>query len=246
MFVPFIAFGPEQVMALLNKKKMKGVTFMGMGGTPSFKGTQHLVIFSFADVESHMPLLRVMSSKYDIYIFGNMFDMERWGLTPVDVGLSSIEELNLKNLPAQRLRRVPKDNMVEHVLEHVRKHSLFGALMSVIYKLPSKASQPAATTLCCKWLVGNDPLDVLAEDLRSATKKRDEIRLEILKVMSAPIASRLRSALREVNGNDDSEFITTLARNHRVPAYEISYVLGHLNKKRAAIDQYVANVGEED
>ena len=24
MFIPFIAFGPEQVMALLNKKKMKG------------------------------------------------------------------------------------------------------------------------------------------------------------------------------------------------------------------------------
>lgn len=246
MFVPFTTFGPEQVMALLQRDKKKGIHFMPMGGVPVFKDVQHLVIFSFPDAEAHMPLLRVMSNKCNIYVFGTIFDMQRWGLTQVDTGLNSIEDLKLKDIEPQKLRRTPKDNMCEHVLDHVRKHSLFGALMSVIYKLPSKASQPAATTICCKWLVGKAGIEALADELKSATKKRDEIRLEILSVMSAPIAARLRSALAEVNGIDDSEYISNLARAHRVPAYEISYVLGHLNKKSAAIDQYVANVGEED
>lgn len=246
MLVPFTTFGPEQVLGALNKKKMKGVHFMGRGGVPTLRGIEHLVVFSFLDVESNMPMLRMAAKRCNVYVFGTVFDMDRWGLKPVDECLDSIMDFNFKKPPEQRPKRKPSDNMCEYVLDHVRKHSLFGELMSVIYKLPSKASQPAATTLCCKWLVSKDSIEQLAEDLKTATKRRDEIRLEILKVMQAPIALRLRKALTEVNGIDDSEHVTAVARANKVPAYEISYVMGHLNKKLSAIDKYVANVGEED
>lgn len=242
MVLGFIHQGPEQVFGfLLQKYGDKAVRLlMPSDIPPSSKTVKHLVIFDFSDFEQNATLLRMM--KYKIYVFNSGFELSRWGIAPEDSDADKISDVEFSG-GIRTARHATGSPMIERVLDLVRKYSLFGDLMAIIYDLPSKTGQKPATQACCKWLVSRDPdLKVLRVALTPIIKKKHSVLEAIMKIMERPIAVRLQTALTEVA---DGAPIDEAARRNKVRPYEISYVLGSLERKLDATDIYVQNTGED-
>ena len=156
--------------------------------------------------------------------------------------------LSRYNIPVSTLRDqqdcipriVPKKSLTKSLLDHAVEGSVFGDLMTHIYTLPSKHVQRPVTDLCCQYLNSNIDWPRFEKEITGKIQ-RESPRLVLLKIMQRPIADLLRTALLSVK---EGMSIEESAQHHGVQLFEISYVLGNINKKENCTDKYVQNQGE--
>jgi hypothetical protein len=216
---------PERVVAMLRKKGLKPVLVVG----PKLPPNDNCVFLTFEQFERHNIECR---RSYKVYhVCADPLALDRYNI-PV-----STLQVQTDCIP----RIVPKKTITKALLTKAQEGSVFSDLMTHIYTLPSKHVQRPVTDLCCQYL--NSNIDWATFEKEIGIKiQRESPRLVLLKIMQRPIADTLRLALTAVK---DGMSIELSSQVHEVQLFEISYVLGNINKKENCTDKYVQNQGVE-
>lgn len=214
---------PEQVYSLLKGKGIKPTFVLG----PDLPENDNCIFLTFEQYLKHN--LQCRRSYKTYHICADLFTLERYTI-PV-----STREVQEAVIP----RILPRNTLTKHLIKKAENSSLFGDLMTHIYTLPSKNVQKPITEACCLYLNGNKPYEWLEKQAKQLIQ-RESPRLILLKLMRRPIADRLKSALASVKEGMSNP---QAAQEFGVQLFEVSYVLGNLNKKRNATDEYVSNQG---
>lgn len=214
---------PERVVAMLRKKGIKAKLVAG----PDLPANDHCVFMVFSQFERH--LIECRRSYKTYHVCADALALSRY-----NIPVSTLQEQS-DCIP----RIVPKQTLTNALLTKAQEGSVFGDLMTHIYTLPSKHVQRPTTDLCCLYLNSNIEWEEFEKEI---TKKiqRESPRLVLLKIMQRPIAFTLREALTAVKKGMSIE---ESAQAHEVQSFEISYVLGNINKKENCTDKYVQNQG---
>ncbi len=216
---------PERVVSMLRKKGITPTLYMG-GRLPK---TDNIVFLTFEQYERHN--LECRRSYRTYHVCADKMALARYGIT--------VSTLYDQETCIPRL--LPKRSLTKSLINKAIKGSVFGDLMTHIYTLPSKSVQRPVTDLCCRYL--NSMLDWQQFEKQIGHKiTRESPRLILLKILKRPIADQLRNALADVSTGTDIE---EAAKKHGVQLFEITYVLGNINKKENCTDKYVQNQGLE-
>lgn len=214
---------PERVIAMLRKKGIKPTLVTG----PTLPNTDNCVFMTFEQFERHNIECRRSYKTYHVCA-------DRLALSRYKIPMSTLQEQS-DCIP----RIVPKQTLTNALLTKAQDGSVFGDLMTHIYTLPSKHVQRPVTDLCCLYLNSNIEWDLFEKEITQKIQ-RESPRLILLKIMKRPIAFTLRESLNAVKRGMSIE---ESAKSHEVQLFEISYVLGNINKKENCTDKYVQNQG---
>lgn len=216
---------PERVVAMLRKRGLKPVLITGH----KIPKNDNCVFLTFEQFERHNMECRRSYKTY--HVCADALALGRY-----NIPVSTLHD-QTDCIP----RIVPKQTLTNALLTKAKEGSVFGDLMTHIYTLPSKHVQRPVTDLCCRYLNSNIDWAKFEKEIK-AKIQRESPRLVLLKIMQRPIAFTLREALNAVK---EGMTIEEAASNFEVQLFEISYVLGNINKKENCTDKYVQNQGVE-
>ena len=214
---------PEQVYSLLKSKGIKPTFVLG----PDVPEADNCIFLTFELYLKHNLMCRRSYKTY--HVCADLFTLSRYSI-PV-----STREVQEAVIP----RILPRNTLTKHLIKRAENSSLFGDLMTHIYTLPSKNVQKPITEACCYYLNGDRKYEWLEKQAKHLIQ-RESPRLILLKLMRKPIAEKLKDALQAVKSGMPKP---NAAQEFGVQLFEVSYVLGNLNKKRNATDEYVSNQG---
>lgn len=232
---------PEQVMAYLLKHDKKArVTFLPPRAflDPDRRDKYHENIFivSASEYDRNSAAVRDMPEKH-VFVFGNERLLRYYGL----IGRETIADC----VPIHKARMTPVGSYLSDLIAHTIEGSLFHKLMTYIYTLPSKTHQKPITHLVCEWLYEgktlsdyDDMMIALSKSVKIPAKAHTIIRRQL----SKPVASRLQQAFADLRKGKCAT-VGQAAIKHNVQPFELSYVMGNLEKTSNVTDKYVGNHG---
>ena len=237
---PIVNHSPGQLMsALIERHGDKFVpTIIPVGKRMHRDKNYRPVVFLLSADDMVRNLTATRKLDHDFYVFGSMSIFRYYNLTPIDVdGCLSLDA------PPQRPRVVPTSNYIEDLVRVSRVGSLFDDLMTFIYKLPSKTHQRPVTNTCCLWLYEGGDMEKLFTMLRELPIKiKQATFLELQQIMSKDVVARIQLALKAYRA-EPSLGLAQYSVLHKVQQFELSYVVGNVEKSDKLIDTYVANQG---
>lgn len=240
---PISQHTPGQVLGALMKQYGQDFvpTILPVGKRLTLEGKYREVIFIMSSEDFCRNVTATRKLDHDFYVFGTPSIFRQYNLRPIDEN----GELDL-NVSPQRPRPAPRSTYVDELIELSKAGSLFDDLMTAIYSLPSKTHQRPITRVCCLWLYKGGTLDDLAAMLKALPEikvKQSQIDL-MVHTMQKPITRSLQKALSAYQVNP-ALGVSHYAVVYGVQKFEMSYVIGNVEKKDALIDKMVANQGGE-
>lgn len=237
---PVVNHSPAQLMAKLIDIHGENFvpTIIPVGKRMHRDKNYRPVVFMLSADDMVRNLTACRKLDHDFYVFGTMAIFRYYKLTPIDAE----GRLNLYAEP-QRPRPIPTSNYIEDLIRVSRVGSLFDDLMTFIYKLPSKTHQRPVTNTCCMWLYEGGDMDKLFSMLRDLPIKiKQSTFLELQQIMSKEVVGRIQQALKAYRA-EPKLGLAQYSIIHKVQQFELSYVVGNVEKSDKLIDTYVANQG---
>ena len=214
-------------------------TVLPIGKRLTFTGKYRDVIFILSSEDFARNVTATRKLDHDFYVFGTPSVFRQYNLRPID----ERGTLDLSVSP-QRPRPAPRSTYVDELIELSKAGSLFDDLMTAIYSLPSKTHQRPVTRVCCLWLYNGGTADDLVAMLKAIPDikvKQSQIDL-MTHTMQKPITRSLQKALAAYRSSP-ALGISHYSVVYGVQKFEMSYVIGNVEKKDTLIDKYVANQG---
>ena len=234
---------PGQVLSKLIKERGEDFvpTVVPIGKRLTLEGRYRDVIFLLSSEDFARNVTATRKLDHDFYVFGTPSVFRQYNLRPIDEN----GVLNMDAAP-QRPRPAPRSTYVDELIELSKAGSLFDDLMTAIYSLPSKTHQRPVTRVCCLWLYNGGDSDDLVSMLKAIPDikvKQSHIDL-MVHTMQKPITRSLQKALAAYRSNP-ALGVSHYSVVYGVQKFEMSYVVGNVEKKDTLIDKYVANQGGE-
>lgn len=235
---PILNHSPTQVLSALIEKHGSAFrpTILPVGKRLVREGRYRPVIFILTSEDFERNLTATRKLDHDFYVFGSDIVLQFYGLKAID-----LNGIDLDAEP-QRPRVVPKSNYIDELIKLARVGSLFDDLMTLIYKLPSKTQQRPVTNVCCLWLYEGRRISDLEKMFKALDVKiKQSVVDEVEYLLSQDVASRIQQALSAYRSQGLS--LESCSIKFKVQKFELSYVIGNVEKSESLIDIKVANQG---